>query len=75
MSKQTKYAELQKLTREELHEQLRQSKDDLFKLRFQLAMRQLQNTARLGQVRRRIAQVHTALRELELAKQGGKHGG
>ena len=65
MSKQSQ--ELRQMTKEELQEQLRQSKDDLFKLRFQLAMRQLQNTARLGQVRNRIAQVHTALRELELA--------
>lgn len=65
MSKQSQ--ELRQMTKEELQEQLRQSKDDLFKLRFQLAMRQLQNTARLGQVRHRIAQVHTALRELELA--------
>lgn len=66
------YAELRSMTQEELNEQLRLSKDDLFKLRFQLAMRQLQNTAKLGQVRHRIAQVHTALQELEVAKKGGK---
>ena len=66
-----KFAELRSLTQQELTDQLQQSKDDLFKLRFQLAMRQLQNTAKLGQVRQRIAHLHTALRELELAKAKG----
>lgn len=64
------YAELRALTRAELMEQLKQSKDELFKLRFQLAMRQLQNTAKLGQVRHRIAQIHTALSALEPVKGG-----
>ena len=38
----------------------------MFNLRFQMATRQLADTSRVRQVRRDIARVKTALRELEL---------
>ena len=41
---------------------------ELFNLRFQLATGQLENTARLKQVRKNIARIKTALREQELNK-------
>ena len=43
-------------------------KKELFNLRFQLATGQLENTARLRQVRKAIARIKTVLREQELTK-------
>ena len=42
-------------------------KEELFNLRFQNATGQLDNSARLGQVRKDIARVETLLREREIA--------
>jgi large subunit ribosomal protein L29 len=50
-----------------LVERLRETKDELFKLRFQLATGQLTNYARLGQVRKDIARLETELRAREIA--------
>jgi large subunit ribosomal protein L29 len=50
-----------------LVDQVREAKDDLFKLRFQNATGQLSNYARLGQVRRNIARLETELRAREIA--------
>ena len=44
-----------------------QSKDELFKLRFQLATGQLSNYARLREVRKDIARLETELRAREIA--------
>lgn len=52
---------------EELFDRLARSKDDLFKLRFQHATGQLDNTARLGQLKKDIARLSTELREREIA--------
>ena len=52
---------------EELIDRLARSKDDLFKLRFQHVTGQLDNSARLGQLRREVARLHTELREREIA--------
>jgi len=57
---------LRELTDEELETQLNDDKDELFKLRFQIATGKQSNSARLGQVRREIAQVSTILREREI---------
>jgi large subunit ribosomal protein L29 len=51
----------------ELLDKLRESKDELFKLRFQNATGQLSNYARLGQVRKDIARLETELRAREIA--------
>jgi large subunit ribosomal protein L29 len=51
----------------ELFEALAQHKDDLFKLRFQHVTGQLDNTAKLGQLKKDIARLNTELREREIA--------
>jgi len=58
--------ELRELTDEELIERLRESKEELFNLRFQMATGQLHNNRRLRTVRREIARLYTILREREL---------
>jgi large subunit ribosomal protein L29 len=50
-----------------LVDRVRESKDELFKLRFQHATGQLSNHARLGQVRKDIARLETELRAREIA--------
>jgi large subunit ribosomal protein L29 len=50
-----------------LLDQVRDSKDQLFKLRFQLATGQLTNYARIGQMRKDIARLETELRAREIA--------
>jgi large subunit ribosomal protein L29 len=52
---------------QELVEHLSESRRELFNLRFQLATGQLDNSARLGEVRRDIARLATFLREREIA--------
>ena len=51
----------------ELEHRLSEAKEELFNLRFQNATGQLDNSARLGQVRKDIARVETLLREREIA--------
>ena len=50
-----------------LVDQVAESKDQLFKLRFQLATGQLSNYARIREVRRDIARLETELRAREIA--------
>jgi large subunit ribosomal protein L29 len=66
--------ELRELTEEELIERLRESKEELFNLRFQMATGQLDNNRRLRIVRREIARVYTILRERELGLASGPGG-
>ena len=49
-----------------LIDRVRETRDELFKLRFQLATGQLSNYARIGQVRRDIARLETELRAREI---------
>ncbi len=58
--------ELRELTPAELEEALAEAKAEAFNLRFQLATNQLDNTARLGQVRRDVARILTVMREQEI---------
>jgi large subunit ribosomal protein L29 len=58
--------ELRHLDEETLEERLRESKEELFNLRFQAATGQLESHGRLRQVRRDIARIYTVLREREL---------
>ena len=51
----------------DLLERFNDSKEELFNLRFQLATGQLENHARLGQVKREVARVLTELREREIS--------
>jgi len=61
-----KAAELRGFDCIELLEHLDQAKEELFNLRFQAVTGQLDNTARIGQVRRDIARILTVIRELEI---------
>ena len=51
----------------ELFEAVAEAKQELFNLRFQNATGQLENTARLGQVRKQVARLLTELRAREIA--------
>ncbi len=64
-----KVKELRELTDAELSKKLSDSKEELFKLRFQLATGQLDNVMKLKEVRRNIARVKTIIRERELGIQ------
>ena len=66
--------ELRELTNEELIERVRESKEELFNLRFQMATGQLPNNRRLRLVRHEIARVYTILRERELGLAAGPGG-
>ncbi|OBA72477.1 50S ribosomal protein L29 [Mycobacterium sp. 1554424.7] len=66
--------ELRELTDSELAERLRESKEELFNLRFQMATGQLNNNRRLRTVRQEIARVYTVLRERELGLASGPDG-
>jgi len=66
--------ELRELTDAELTERLRESKEELFNLRFQMATGQLNNNRRLRTVRQEIARVYTVLRERELGLASGPDG-
>ena len=59
--------ELRELDADELAEKLDEAKEELFNLRFQMATNQLDNTARLRQVRREVARISTVVREQEIA--------
>jgi len=58
--------ELRELGDEELVVGLREAKEELFNLRFQVATGQLDNNRRLHTVRRDIARIYTVMREREL---------
>lgn len=64
---------LRDLTIEELNEKHREYKEELFNLRFQNAIGQLQNTGRIRTVKKTIARVLTVVREKEMA--GGQSAG
>ena len=64
-----KVKELKELTDAELNKKLDDSKDELFKLRLQIATGQLDNPMKLKEVRRKIARVKTIIRERELGIQ------
>ena len=66
--------ELRELTDEELTARLRESKEELFNLRFQMATGQLNNNRRLRTVRQEIARIYTVLRERELGLAAGPVG-
>ena len=64
-----KTKDIRELSDNELHKKLDDSKDELFKLRFQMATGQLDNPMKLQEVRRGIARVKTVIRERELGIQ------
>ena len=61
-----KARELKELTAEELLKKEKDLKEELFNLRFQHSTGQLDNTARLKQVKKDVARLETALRQKAL---------
>ena len=66
MATSTAAADLRELTDDELVLRLREAKEELFNLRFQMATGQLGNNRRLRTVRHGIARIYTVMREREL---------
>lgn len=64
-----KAAEIRELSMAELNQKLTDLKAELFNLRFQHAINQLDNPLRLQIVRKDIARVKTVIREKELKAQ------
>lgn len=63
-----KASELRELTATELTAKLAELKEELFNLRFQLAINQLDNPMRISAVKKDIARVQTVLRQIELSE-------
>ena len=62
----TQAVDTRELGDEELVSKLKEAKEELFNLRFQVATGQLDNNRRLQTVRRDIAKIYTIMREREL---------
>ena len=60
--------EIRELSAEEMQSKLKELKEELFNLRFQLAINQLENPTRIKAVKKDIARISTILRENELAE-------
>ena len=64
--KKTELEKIRELNETELDKKLRDLKEELFNLRFQHAINQLENPMRLKAVKKEIAVVKTIIRENEL---------
>lgn len=62
-----KAAEIRELSAEDLQVKLKEARAELFNLRFQMATSQLDNTARVKQVKKDIARIMTEMRARELS--------
>jgi large subunit ribosomal protein L29 len=58
-----KMSEIRELGKEEAQRKLNDLKEELFNLRFQHEIGQLENTAKLKDLRQDIARINTALKE------------
>lgn len=61
-----KAAEIRNLSGEDLQAKLKEARAELFNLRFQMATGQLDNTARIKQVKKDTARIQTEMRDREL---------
>ncbi|CDC11684.1 MAG: 50S ribosomal protein L29 [Clostridium sp.] len=61
-----KASEIRKLSADEMNAKLLELKDELFKLRFQQAVNQLDNPMRISAVKKDIARILTVQRDIEL---------
>ena len=61
-----KASEIRKLSAKELDAKLLELKDELFKLRFQQAVNQLDNPMRISAVKKDMARIKTVQRDIEL---------
>ena len=64
-----KASELRELSSEELHAKSKELRGEFFGARVRHATGQLENTAKLGQLRKDVARVETILREKQEAQQ------
>jgi large subunit ribosomal protein L29 len=64
--KQRELQELRNCSPQELSLKVKDLKEELFNLRFQLATGQLENPMRIKQVKKSISQIKTVMREAEL---------
>lgn len=64
-----KASEVREMTTEELESKLKDLKAELFNLRFQHSINQLENPMRIQAVKKDIARVKTVLRENELKEE------
>ena len=64
-----KASKIRQLTADELNTKLNDLKAELFNLRFQLAINQLENPMRISAVKKDIARVKTVIRANELSKE------
>ena len=71
MASGTKAHELDEMNDVDLETRLRESKEELFNLRFQMATGQMDNNRRLRTVRHDIARIYTVMRERELGLSTG----
>jgi large subunit ribosomal protein L29 len=69
MPSTSKAAELRDLPDDELIVRMEAAKEELFNLRFQLATGQLDNPARMREVRHDVARIATVLREREIEQE------
>lgn len=65
-----KASEVRELSTDDLNEKLSEARAELFNLRFQMATSQLDNTARVKQVKKDIARIQTEMRAREIAAAG-----
>ena len=63
-----KNTEIRTLSIEDLYNNLKESRKELFNLRFQMATSQLDNTSRVKIVKKTIARIQTELRAREIAQ-------
>ena len=63
-----KLEELRKLSVEELNGKIKESKEELFNLRFQQATGNLEKPSRIRELRHQVARLKTVLREREMSK-------
>ena len=71
MASGTKAHELDEMNDVDLESRLREAKEELFNLRFQMATGQMDNNRRLRTVRHDIARIYTVMRERELGLSTG----
>ena len=62
-----KASDLRDMDTSELENRLTEAKQELFNLRFRHVTGQLDNSSRLGELRKDVARMHTILREQEIA--------
>lgn len=64
-----KAKDIRNLTTTEIEKEIKEAKEQLFNLRFQLATGQLEETANIRKVKKTIARLKTIVREREIEKE------